>query len=93
MGYDVQRYYINLVLNHGPSWDHDLVARVGHHDDGVLERGICERRHVARHCEIVKFEDVGNAAETLKVQIGLLEVGDELRDGRGAELTKRVHHE
>ena len=83
----------NLVLEDGSRRDIDASAVVGNNDDGTFEGNFGAKVNVARHRQLIEFEQVGGGSEAIIVARDILKVRAELDNGGAAKVTRGIHHQ
>lgn len=80
------------VLQNGSIRDLDLVSFLAHDNHGALELDALAKSDVARDCEVVELDDLGDLRDALLEVADLFEVTAQLDEGGAAE-PARVHYE
>jgi hypothetical protein len=89
---DSQASLNNDVLQDGSRRNVDSAVLSSHNDDGALEDNAATKVHISSDSEMVKLNQVGNAANSLLELSNLLEVTTEL-DERSRSKPRRVYDE
>jgi len=85
MAVDAQIAGDNLIVQNRTRRNIDTVAVIGNDDHRALQRNILAKRHITGHRQMIQFQHVRNALETIQEIFHLVEVRAQLDQRRRRE--------